>query len=198
VSVSASSPIVIMFAGPNGAGKTTAATTLFREMLQPIDFINADIIAQGLSGTDPDSVALEAGAIMLARLRALAQAKRSIAFESTGASRTFARWLAELKQAGYEVHIYFFWLASPELAISRVAHRVRLGGHDVPAATIRRRYDRGIRNFFHLYLPLADRWELFDNSALGSPRRIAQGRSCDQCHPEDAILWDELLRRYGA
>src|ERR1035437_9422755 len=126
------SPVVVMLAGPNGAGKTTTAATLFREMLQNVDYVNADIIAQGISGKDANSVALEAGAIMLRRLHAMADLRLNLGFESTGASRSFAPWLRKLKANGYLLYIYFFWLSSAEMAIARVAERVRAGGHHVP------------------------------------------------------------------
>jgi predicted ABC-type ATPase len=166
--------IAIMLAGPNGAGKTTTAKTLFQECLRSVPFVNADIIAQGLSGGDPDSVALEAGAIMLRRLHQLADDGKDLAFETTGASRTFAPWIRELQTKGFEFHLYFFWLNSADVAISRVADRVRHGGHDVPAETIRRRYDSGLRNVFRLYSPLATTWQLSITLAF-QPQSLKEG-----------------------
>jgi predicted ABC-type ATPase len=101
---------------------------------------------------------------MLERLHSLAEQNRSFAFESPLASRSYARWLTHLKLRGYRVHVLFLWLRSPELALYRVQERVRMGGHDVPEAVVRRRYLRGIRNLFHIYQPLADTWTIFDNS----------------------------------
>src|SRR5438445_608568 len=133
------------------------------------EFVNADMIASGLSAFRPESVAITAGRIMLARMRQLAAARENFAFETTLASRSFAPWLASLKESGYHVHLLFLWLRNAELAASRVAERVRLGGHDVPAYVVRRRYANGSRNFFLLYRPLTDSWEFLDNSETGGP-----------------------------
>jgi predicted ABC-type ATPase len=189
--------IAIMLAGPNGAGKTTTAKTLFRERLQSVPFVNADIIAQGLSGGDPDSVALEAGAILLRRLHQLADEGKAFAFETTGASRTFAPWLRKLKSDGYEFHLLFCWVSSPEVAISRVADRVRRGGHHVPADTIRRRYDLGLRNFFQMYSPLATTWQIVNNTGVAKPEPIAEGGESLETIVHDAMLWKTLRERFG-
>ena len=157
-------PRVVIFAGPNGAGKSTHADAILAAL--GIDtFVNADYIARGLSGRNTDAVAFEAGRIMLKRLRQLSEAKADFAFESTLSSRTFATFLQALKRQGYVVAIYYFSLANAQLAIRRVKLRVALGGHDVPPDVIRRRFGRSLNNFFHLYLPLADEWALFDNSS---------------------------------
>jgi predicted ABC-type ATPase len=118
-----------------------------------------------LSGRNTDAVAFEAGRIMLKRLRQLSEAKADFAFESTLSSRTFATFLRALKRQGYVVAIYYFSLVNAQLAIRRVKLRVALGGHDVLPDVIRRRFGRSLNNFFHLYLPLADEWALFDNSS---------------------------------
>jgi predicted ABC-type ATPase len=157
-------PRVVIFAGPNGAGKSTHADAILAAL--GIDtFVNADYIARGLSGRNTDAVAFEAGRIMLKRLRQLSEAKADFAFESTLSSRTFATFLRALKRQGYVVAIYYFSLVNAQLAIRRVKLRVALGGHDVLPDVIRRRFGRSLNNFFHLYLPLADEWALFDNSS---------------------------------
>ena len=191
-------PIAIMFAGANGAGKTTTAMALFRETLRSVHFVNADTIAQGLSGGAPESVALQAGAIMLERLHQLAEERKNLAFETTGASRSFATWVRNLKAAGYEYDLYFFWLQNADAAIERVAERVRSGGHDVPPDTIRRRYEAGLNNFFKLYLPLATNWQIIDNNDVASPRQIAVG--AEGCSPtvHNVMLWEDLKARYGS
>jgi predicted ABC-type ATPase len=192
------SPIAMMLAGANGAGKTTTAMTLFRDALRSVHYVNADTIAQGLSGGAPDSVALQAGAIMLKRLHQLAAERKNLAFETTGASRSFATWIRQLKSAGYEYDLYFFWLRSADVAIERVAERVRSGGHNVPIDTIRRRYEGGLKNFFKLYLPLATNWQIIDNNDVASPHPIAAGK--EGCPPivQDAMLWDDLKARYDS
>src|SRR5436309_6670143 len=169
-------PLVIAIAGPNGAGKSTTAPSLLRDALRVSEFVNADAIAGGMSAFRPDSVAIPAGRVMLERMRHLAKTRADFAFETTLANRSFAPWLARLKRSGYHVHVLFLWLESVDLAVNRVAARVRLGGHDVPEVTVRRRYARGLRNLFGLYLPIADSWQVFDNSRVGRPRLIAAGR----------------------
>ena len=159
-----SRPNLIVIAGPNGAGKSTAAPALLRGALGVTEFVNADVIAQGLSAFDPDRAALAAGRIMLRRLQDLARQGVNFAFETTLASRSFAPWIQELSRARYQFHLVFLWLPSANFAVQRVANRVRLGGHGVPEATIRRRYRAGLYNFFRLYQPLATTWSVFDNS----------------------------------
>ncbi len=149
--MSDSSPNVVVVAGPNGSGKSTAAPSLLRDYLGLTEFVNADVIAQGLAGFHAEAVAIQAGRIMRARLRELASQRIDFAFETTLASRSFAPWLRELRDSGYRVHLLFLWLSSPELAISRVSTRVQQGGHHVPEETVRRRYHRGLQNFFTLY-----------------------------------------------
>jgi predicted ABC-type ATPase len=178
-------PVVIVIAGPNGAGKSTAAPTLLHGALGVTEFVNADTIAGGLSAFNSEGVALAAGRVMLARLKTLARSRESFAFETTLASRSFAPWLAELKAAGYSVHVFFLWLASADLALKRVAERVAIGGHNVPAATVRRRHRAGIRNFFALYKPLASTWRFYDASGQ-EPRPIAR-----QVEPGAIQVYDE-------
>jgi predicted ABC-type ATPase len=165
-------PRVVIFAGPNGAGKSTHADAILAA-LGIETFVNADYIARGLSGHNTDAVAFEAGRIMLKRLRQLRDAGADFAFESTLSSRTFATFLRVLKRKGYVVAIYYFSLANAHLAIRRVKLRVVLGGHDVPAEVVRRRFGRSLNNFFTLYLPLADDWTLFDNSTSPHARVVA-------------------------
>ena len=135
--------------------------------------MNADYIARGLSGRHADAVAMQAGRIMLMRLKALAAAQQDFAFESTLSSRSFAPFLRQLKAQGYLVAIYYFSLTSASLAVRRVKLRVAMGGHDVPEDTVRRRFGRSLLNFHSLYMPLADRWAVFDNSVTGNARLIA-------------------------
>jgi predicted ABC-type ATPase len=150
-------PKVVLLAGPNGVGKSTSAASLLIGALHVNEFVNADAIAQGLSSFAPEEVAIEAGRVMLHRLEELAAQRVSFAFETTLASRSFAPKLRNLQGNGYEFHLFFLWLPSPEMAIARVADRVRAGGHNVPEPTIRRRYAAGLRNLRTLYLPLAVR-----------------------------------------
>jgi predicted ABC-type ATPase len=164
-------PRVVIFAGPNGAGKSTHADAILAA-LGIETFVNADYIARGLSGRNTDAVAFEAGRIMLKRLRQLGEAKADFAFESTLSSRTFATFIGTLRQQGYAVVIYYFSLANAQLAVRRVKLRVSLGGHDLPADIVRRRFGRSLSNFFGLYMPLADEWTLFDNSSSPFARTV--------------------------
>ena len=189
-------PLVIVIAGPNGAGKSTTAPSLLRDALQVSEFVNADAIAGGLSAFRPDSVAIPAGRAMLERMQHLAEARADFAFETTLASRSLAPWLARLKRRGYHVHVLFLWLESADLAVDRVAARVRVGGHDVPEGTVRRRYERGLRNLFHLYLPLTDSWQVFDNSRLGPPRLVASGREEWAERVANASQWRRIVEVY--
>lgn len=168
-------PQVIVIAGPNGAGKTTLAPFLLRDKLRLLEYVNADPIALGLSGFDPASVAIKAGRVMMHRLHELAEQRKTFAFETTLAARSYAAWLEKLRGAGYNFQLSFLWLRSPELAVHRVRERVRSGGHDVAEAVIRRRYDAGLKNFWTLYQPLAEAWSVYDNSASTKPISIATG-----------------------
>jgi predicted ABC-type ATPase len=167
-------PKIIMIAGCNGAGKSTLAPHLLRDALGLKDYVNADTIAQGLSAFAPENAAMEAGKIMLRRLRELAGGRKSFAFETTLASRFYVKWIEDLKRRGFEFHLLFLWLESPELAVLRVRERVLAGGHNVPEEAIRRRYERGLRNFFRLYQPLADSWAVYNSSSADKINLIAR------------------------
>lgn len=184
-----SPPILIALAGPNGAGKSTAGPALLKDTLGVTEFVNADLIAQGLSPFAPETAAFAAGRIMLSRLRELSHRRATFAFETTLAGRAYASWIGGLQTSGYELHIVFLWLRSPELAIQRVADRVRQGGHHVPEETIRRRYHVGLRNFLGLYRPLATTWRLYDNSERFAPRLIAGGTQGRDPEISDPTTW---------
>jgi predicted ABC-type ATPase len=189
-------PSVIVLAGPNGAGKTTAAPYLLRDTLGIAEFVNADQIARGLSAFRPEAVAVAAGRLMLARLEELARERRSFAFETTLASRTFCPWLEARLAEGYRVHLVFLWLPSPDLAVTRVADRVARGGHGVPEEVVRRRYAAGLRNFFRLYRPIATVWEMYDSAAPRAPRLIATGQGDQTLHVGDRIAWEQIVRQW--
>jgi len=167
-------PQVVVLAGPNGAGKTTAAPVILQQFHHVRTFVNADTIARGLSAYDPESVPVEAGRLMLKRLDELTKARDDFAFESTLSTLAFARRLKEMKAVGYECRLYYVWVTSPELCISRVHARVAKGGHHVPEDVIRRRYVKSVRNLMHLYRGIAKSWEVFDNS-FDQPRPVASG-----------------------
>ena len=158
--------------GPNGAGKTTFAREFLPHFVRCLEFVNADYIATGISPFAPAAAAIEAGRVMLKRIDTLAAEGKSFGFETTLAGRGYVKLLQRLKAEGYRIHLFFVWLPSSSLALERVAQRVRKGGHDIPASVIRRRFDAGLKNFFEIYRPLVDRWELWDGSS-NPPQRIA-------------------------
>lgn len=163
----------MVVAGPNGSGKSTTAPRLLRDTLHVDEFINADIIATGLSAFAPDRVAFAAGRIMVRRMQELAASRADFALESTLSSRNLAPWIEKLQGAGYGFHLLYFWLSSADLAVQRVAERVRRGGHDVPENDVRRRYARSLSNFFNVYRPIAESWLMLDNSSVDGPKPIA-------------------------
>lgn len=189
-------PHVIIVAGPNGSGKSTAAPALLQNALQVDEFVNADVIAQGLSAFQPEKEAIRAGRIMLNRIHHLAEKGSNFAFETTPASRTFASWISKLKKDDYQFHLVFLWLKDVDLAVSRVKERVRLGGHSIPEETIRRRYHSGIKNFFNLYRPLSDHWKFYDNSAMNKLSLIASSIEGEISIDND-IVWDQLQENYS-
>lgn len=157
-------PDIYIISGANGSGKTTCAMTILPEFLQVIEFVNADEIARGISPFNPESVAIQAGKIMLKRLDLLASQRKDFAFETTLSSRHYIQFLRKCHQWGYTINLLYFWLQSHELAISRVKRRVESGGHNIPEDVIIRRYYRGLNNLFKLYLPLCDNWLIYNNS----------------------------------
>lgn len=188
-------PHLVVLAGPNGAGKSTAAPAVLRGQLGVLEFVNADTIARGLSAFSPERAAIEAGRIMLTRLRQLASQGQSFAFETTLASRTFAPQIRDWMQRGYAFHLIFLWLPSAGFARARVQERVRLGGHDVPEVTVRRRYHRGLRNFFVLYQPLATTWRFYDNSGR-RPRLLARGEGKERIEVMNTKLWSQIVEEH--
>ena len=187
-------PSLVILAGPNGAGKSTVAPRLLHGALAVSEFVDADVIARGLRAFDPESVAIAAGRVMILRLRELAAQRVSFAFETTLASRTLAPWLRDLKASGFAVHFFFLWLPSADFAVERVAERVRAGGHNVPAETVRRRYRAGLRNFFSVYEPLASTWRMYDGSGP-KPRLVAKRLESQAPRVYDEGIWAAVKRQ---
>lgn len=155
---------LLIIAGPNGAGKTTFAEEFLPQEAGCPAFVNADLIAAGLSPFQPDQVAFTAGRLMLRRIADLVIAKKSFAFETTLATRSYLRLIPVWQKAGYQVKLYFLTLPDPDFAIRRVERRVRFGGHAIPADTIRRRFKSGLENLRNLYLGIVDEWAIYDGS----------------------------------
>ena len=171
-------PKLYIISGCNGAGKTTASYTVLPEILHCKEFVNADEIARGLSPFNPESVAIEAGRLMLSRMNELLEEGGDFAFETTLATRSYTSFIKQAQAKGYYVSLVYFWLESPELAIDRVKMRVAAGGHNIQEEVIRRRYKSGIKNLFNLYTPICDYWIILDNSKLPF-KVIAKGNKND-------------------
>jgi predicted ABC-type ATPase len=167
---------VYVIAGPNGSGKTTFATMFLPDYAKCTNFVNADMIAKGLAPFEPRSAAIKAGKLVLQQVHEFAERGVDFAFETTLSGKSYVNLLAELKAKSYGLHLFFLWIPSPELAIERIKDRVRDGGHDVPAEDVRRRFVRGVNNFFKLYESLFDSWMLFDNSKA-KPLLIAKRKN---------------------
>jgi predicted ABC-type ATPase len=159
-------PRIIIIAGPNGAGKTTFAREFLPREADCPAFVNADLIAAGLSPFRPEVAAVRAGRLMLREIAVKAAGGESFAFETTLSGHAYARKIPQWRTAGYWVEIFFLSLPSVELAIDRVRARVAQGGHDVPEPVIRRRFGSGLANFTRVYQPLVDGWKLYDNAGV--------------------------------
>jgi predicted ABC-type ATPase len=155
---------VYIIAGPNGSGKTTFAVKFLPDYALCPNFVNADLIAQGISPFSPRTAAIKAGKLVLEQIHQFAGAGVDFAFETTLAGKLYINLFRTLKAKGYKIHVFFLWLPDADLAVSRIKSRVAQGGHDVPVADILRRFDRSISNFFRLYQPAIDSWMLFDNA----------------------------------
>lgn len=190
-------PHVIVIAGANGAGKSTIAPFLLRDKLGVTEFVNADVLAQGLSAFSPETVSITAGKIMLQRLNELAKADHDFAFETTLSTRSFLPRLKKMREAGYEFTLIFLCLANAELAVSRVAERVKQGGHNIPTQTIKRRFEKSLRNFFRLYQPIADNWYFYDNSDIEKLSLIAGGNLLKIETVIEPDIWRKLRDDYA-
>jgi predicted ABC-type ATPase len=165
-------PTVYVIAGPNGAGKSTFASEFLPDFVHCREFLNADLIAAGLSPFAPETQNLRAGRLLLERIRELTSELADFGFETTLSGRTYVKLLRDMWAAGYRVVLFFLWLPNAEMAVIRVDNRAKEGGHRVPEDDIRRRYAAGVRNLVRLYRPILDGWWLYDASRL-PPRLVA-------------------------
>jgi predicted ABC-type ATPase len=191
----AATPRVVAIAGPNGAGKSTVAKQIVRSFGIDV-FVNADTVATGLSALAPEREAVAAGRIVLQQMRRLAASRESFAFETTLASRTYARMLRGMSDLGFAFHLVYLWLPSADMAVSRVAGRVSAGGHDIPEPVIRRRFDRSLDYFFNIYRPLADSWIMLDNSSATAPTPVAWHNVGGPLRILKSGPWERLRRQY--
>ncbi len=167
---------IVIIAGPNGAGKTTFAQEFLPREAGLPDFINADLIAQGLSPFAPEEAAIAAGRIMVRMIRDKVRRRESFAFETTLSGRNYARHIPPWRKAGYQVKLIFLSLPSVQIALARIQDRVAQGGHNIESAVVRRRFKSGLRNFHNVYSMLVDSWILYDNSGPRL-RFIAEGEN---------------------
>lgn len=186
-------PNLYIIAGPNGAGKTTASFNLLLDVLHCPNFVNADEIARGLSPFTPETVAVQAGRIMLQRIEELLPQRVDFAIETTLATRSYVQLVRRAQALGYKVHLIFFFLENEEQAMARVAQRVSNGGHDIPEEDIRRRFKRGIYNLLNLYMPICDNTRVYNNEH-GEPIFVAKySKATDQMYIYDQQMWNLLI-----
>ncbi|MEA5626916.1 zeta toxin family protein [Nostoc sp. UHCC 0251] len=185
-------PSLYIIGGANGSGKTTVSMSLLPNFLDCFEYVNADAIAAGLSPLNPDSMAMEAGRLMIMRLRRLSNSGSDFAFETTLAARSFAPFIIGCRAKGYTINLIYFWLQSVDLAVERVAARVASGGHSIPEDVIRRRYQQGRKNLISLYLPLCDGWMIYDNSR-SSPLFVAESIIHQQPIIYINEIWNQII-----
>lgn len=185
---------LFIISGCNGAGKTTASYTILPEILDCYEFVNADEIAKGLSPFHPESVAIEAGRLMLDRINKLISKGQDFAFETTLATKSYRNFVLKSKEKGYHTVLLFFWLRTPDLAVKRVETRVKEGGHNIPEDVIRRRYKNGLINFFRIFESLVDEWIFIDNS--GEPYEIIAQKNSTGVILKNIDKWNKLLETY--
>ena len=185
-------PNLYIIAGCNGAGKTTASLTILPEILNCSEFVNADAIAAGLSPFHPESVAIEAGKLMLKRIDFLIASQKDFALETTLSSKNHLQTIKKAKERGFEITLLFFWLNSVELAKERVKIRVSKGGHDIPQEVIARRYARGLENL-DKYSALCNQWYVYDNSYYDT-KLIAGGNSTENINIYEKYSWEIISK----
>ncbi len=168
-------PTIYVIAGCNGAGKTTFAREFLPREVKCLRFLNADEIARGLSPLNPSAGAVRAARLLLTQVAEHLRRRETFALESTLSGKTYIRWFRQARELGYEIELHYLWLSSPTQAIARVRQRVRQGGHHVPAADIRRRFKRSLSHLLDDYLPLANRWAVWDSRSLPAKRLAISG-----------------------
>ena len=194
-----SDPRFVLLASPNGSGKSTVSPTIVRDVWGITRFLNADTIARGLAGFDPDAAAVSAGRVMIEEARRHIAARQSFAVETTLSGKTYARWLTGDLAVGWRTHLAFVYTRTPDENVLRVQKRVLSGGHNIPEPDVRRRYDRSFTNFFKLYRPLVLSWELLDNTEDDPKllKTVALQQAGGPLDVVDRVEWDRLEKQYG-
>ncbi len=188
-------PNLYVIAGPNGTGKTTFARKFLPQYAECLEFVNADLIAGGLSPLAPERAAILGGRLMLEQIHSLAERGLDFGFETTLSGKTYVKLLQDMRKRGYLIHIFFLWITNVKLALERIELRIRNGGHHIPESIVRRRFDRSLPNFLRIYKPLADSWAIFDNS--GDTPKIIAFEESGKFEILDPGLFDILLKYKG-
>jgi predicted ABC-type ATPase len=188
-------PKLYIISGCNGAGKSTSAYTILPEILNCNEFVNADNIAAGISPFSPDTVAFEAGRIMLQRIDQLVFQGVDFAIETTLSSKSYFFKMQDWQNQGYEIILIYIWLNSPELAFERIADRVNKGGHSIPKEIVLRRYYRRINNLFDFFIPIRNYWLIIDNSGA-MPEMIAEGNKDIESEVFNKQIWLTIKKLY--
>ena len=186
-------PNLYIISGANGSGKTTTAKQILPYFLNVYEYLNADEIAAGLSPFRPESVAIQAGKLMLKRLNYFVEHQTDFAFETTLSGLNYLRFLKKCQTQNYQINLIYFWLHSPDLAIARVRQRVASGGHNIPEETIIRRYYRGQKNLIQSYLALCQTWIIYDNSTFPS-QLVATYNPEQQITLYQPEIWEQIQR----
>ncbi len=189
-------PTLYIISGCNGAGKTTASYTILPEILDCREYVNADAIAAGLSPFQPETVAFEAGRLMLDRIEYLIRQGVDFAIETTLSTKSYVQTINKCRDLGYEIVLIYFWLPSTDLAIERIKERVERGGHHIPDDVVRRRYKRGLENLHQLFIPLCDYWMVVDNSG-NTPVQIAEGHENIDIDVFNEEIWNIIKASYS-
>ncbi|MCQ2181324.1 MAG: zeta toxin family protein [Bacteroidales bacterium] len=184
-------PKLYILSGCNGSGKTTASYTLLPELFECSEFVNSDEFAKSLSPFDPSAASVSASRYMLLKIRYLLNRRKDFSIETTLATRSLLCIIEEAKSLGYSVTVIYFWLKSPEIAIDRVAARVKAGGHNIPEEVVRRRYRMGLKYFFDTYSPVCDKWVLADNTE--SPFTVVAEGAGDWVSIKDQDKYEHIL-----